>query len=155
MFMARLALAPVQLGRQQAKTGLPGKGRPASASGNRRSHAVVTGAGLRQHAAASEPGANPICVLAALRATAARRFFRGTGILHARHGSSRAKSRHGRATAARIGPQTRAALQRIERLAYRLDERYRLPGTRFGFGPDGIIGLVPGIGDAATSAPSG
>jgi Domain of unknown function (DUF4112) len=72
-----------------------------------------------------------------------------------RHRWSRAEPRHRRAAAARIDPQSRAALQRIERLAYWLDERYRLPGTRFRFGLDGIIGLVPGIGDAATSALSG
>ena len=33
-----------------------------------------------------------------------------------------------------------------------LDARYRLPGTRFRFGWDGIVGLVPGLGDLATSA---
>jgi hypothetical protein len=47
---------------------------------------------------------------------------------------------------------TRAALLRVERLAYWLDDRYRLPGTRFRVGFDGIIGLVPGIGDAITGA---
>jgi hypothetical protein len=49
----------------------------------------------------------------------------------------------------------RAALRRIEKLAYWLDDRYRLPGTRFRIGLDGIIGLVPGIGDAVTSMLTG
>ncbi len=31
-----------------------------------------------------------------------------------------------------------------------LDTRYRIPGTRIRFGADFLIGLVPGIGDAAT-----
>jgi len=47
--------------------------------------------------------------------------------------------------------QIRAALRRVERLAYWLDDRYRLPGTRFRVGLDGIIGLIPGVGDAVTS----
>jgi hypothetical protein len=43
------------------------------------------------------------------------------------------------------------ALERQKRLAYWLDDRFRIPiiGWRLGF--DGIIGLVPGIGDAATT----
>jgi hypothetical protein len=47
--------------------------------------------------------------------------------------------------------QVRAALRRVEQLAYWLDDRYRLPGTRFRVGLDGIVGLIPGIGDAVTS----
>jgi Domain of unknown function (DUF4112) len=35
-------------------------------------------------------------------------------------------------------------LQRIEIL---LDEAFRVPGTQFRFGIDGVIGLVPGLGD--------
>jgi Domain of unknown function (DUF4112) len=49
----------------------------------------------------------------------------------------------------------RAALRRVEKLAYWLDDRYRLPGTRFRIGFDGIIGLIPGIGDAITSMLAG
>lgn len=43
------------------------------------------------------------------------------------------------------------ALERQKQLAYWLDDRFRIPiiGWRLGF--DGIIGLVPGIGDAATT----
>jgi hypothetical protein len=35
-------------------------------------------------------------------------------------------------------------LQRLENL---LDEAFRIPGTQFRFGLDGIIGLVPALGD--------
>jgi Domain of unknown function (DUF4112) len=47
--------------------------------------------------------------------------------------------------------QVRAALRRVEQLAYWLDDRYRLPGTRFRIGLDGIVGLIPGVGDAVTN----
>lgn len=45
-----------------------------------------------------------------------------------------------------------AALRRLDRFAHLLDEAYRLPGTRWRFGLDGIVGLVPGIGDGLTLA---
>ena len=47
--------------------------------------------------------------------------------------------------------QVQAALRRVETLAYWLDDRYRLPGTRFRFGFDGIVGLIPGVGDTVSS----
>ncbi len=37
-----------------------------------------------------------------------------------------------------------STLQRLEIL---LDEAFRIPGTQFRFGIDGIIGLLPGLGD--------
>jgi uncharacterized protein DUF4112 len=40
-------------------------------------------------------------------------------------------------------------IRRVERLARLLDSEFRIPGTRFRFGIDGLIGLAPGIGDAA------
>jgi len=40
-------------------------------------------------------------------------------------------------------------LDRLERLARLLDAEFRVPGTRIRFGLDGLMGLVPGIGDAA------
>lgn len=40
------------------------------------------------------------------------------------------------------------ALQRLERLAWWLDDGLPLPGTSWRIGWDAIIGLVPGIGDA-------
>lgn len=35
----------------------------------------------------------------------------------------------------------------LGKLEFLLDEAFRVPGTRFRFGLDGIIGLIPGIGD--------
>jgi hypothetical protein len=40
-------------------------------------------------------------------------------------------------------------VQRLERLAKLLDSEFRVPGTRFRFGMDGLVGLLPGVGDAA------
>jgi Domain of unknown function (DUF4112) len=46
----------------------------------------------------------------------------------------------------------RATLERLERLAYWLDDRFRVPGTSFRIGLDGLVGLVPGVGDVVTNA---
>lgn len=43
----------------------------------------------------------------------------------------------------------RRAKQDIEALARLLDSQFRLPGTQRRFGLDGLLGLVPGIGDVA------
>ncbi len=48
-----------------------------------------------------------------------------------------------------------ATLNRLSNLAYMLDDRFRVPGTNIRFGLDGVVGLVPGIGDIATAAISG
>lgn len=40
-------------------------------------------------------------------------------------------------------------------LARLLDDLVRVPGTRFGIGLDALIGLIPGVGDAAGTAISG
>lgn len=45
-----------------------------------------------------------------------------------------------------------ARLRRIAALAELLDARFRVPGTGWRFGLDSVIGLVPGIGDAAAMA---
>ena len=42
-------------------------------------------------------------------------------------------------------------VERLKYLATLLDDRFRLPGTDLRFGLDGLIGLVPGIGDTITS----
>lgn len=42
-------------------------------------------------------------------------------------------------------------LHRIRRLSRVMDTAVRIPGTKLRFGLDSIIGLVPGIGDAATA----
>lgn len=46
----------------------------------------------------------------------------------------------------------RATLERIEWLAYLLDDRFRIPGTPWRIGLDGLLGLIPGIGDLAGTA---
>ena len=48
-----------------------------------------------------------------------------------------------------------ATVRRLQKLAYYLDDRFRLPGTNRRIGLDGLLGLLPGIGDAATAALSG
>jgi hypothetical protein len=42
-------------------------------------------------------------------------------------------------------------IQREKKLAYWLDDRFRIPFTGWRLGLDGVVGLVPGIGDAATT----
>ncbi len=37
--------------------------------------------------------------------------------------------------------------QNLELLSHVLDDWFRIPGTTFRFGIDGIVGLIPGIGD--------
>jgi hypothetical protein len=57
-----------------------------------------------------------------------------------------------------IGPLSREearlarARQELRGLAWLLDSTFRIPGTRFRFGLDPIIGLVPGAGDIASGA---
>ncbi len=46
-------------------------------------------------------------------------------------------------------------LERLHRLANTMDNLFRVPGTRIGVGLDGIVGLIPGIGDALALAPAG
>ena len=64
---------------------------------------------------------------------------------------TRSSSGTGSATDARSGrrrlsPKRR---ERLERVAYVLDDLIRIPGTQRRVGVDALIGLVPGIGDAA------
>ena len=40
-----------------------------------------------------------------------------------------------------------ARLARLRRIAWLLDAQFVLPGTRFRFGIDPLIGLMPGVGD--------
>ena len=44
------------------------------------------------------------------------------------------------------------ALRRLDRLARLLDEAFRIPGTRWRIGIDGLIGMAPGVGDLVTAA---
>lgn len=48
-----------------------------------------------------------------------------------------------------------AALAWVEKITRLMDSQFSLPGTRFRFGLDPILGLLPGIGDAAALAISG
>ena len=43
------------------------------------------------------------------------------------------------------------ALRRLDRLAHLMDGAFRLPGTRWRFGLDGLLGFLPGAGDSATA----
>ncbi|HSL81630.1 MAG TPA: DUF4112 domain-containing protein [Thermoanaerobaculia bacterium] len=44
-------------------------------------------------------------------------------------------------------PSRRTVSPAVEKLVELMEERFRVPGTDFRFGLDGLIGLVPGIGD--------
>jgi hypothetical protein len=46
-------------------------------------------------------------------------------------------------------------LKGIEYIAKWMDAKFRLPGTNFRFGLDGLLGLIPGVGDLSTFAVSG
>lgn len=43
----------------------------------------------------------------------------------------------------------RPQLERLRKLAWGMDSSIGIPGTRWSFGLDALIGLIPGIGDAA------
>lgn len=46
-------------------------------------------------------------------------------------------------------------LAKLAKLAYWLDDRFRIPGTGIRIGLDGMVGFIPGVGDTATLALSG
>lgn len=52
-------------------------------------------------------------------------------------------------------PPPNEDLARLDTLATLLDNRFRVPGTNLRFGLDGLIGLVPYLGDVAGFAVSG
>jgi hypothetical protein len=45
-------------------------------------------------------------------------------------------------------------LRDVERIAKLMDSQFKIPGTGFRFGLDGLIGLIPGAGDLSTFAVS-
>ena len=45
-------------------------------------------------------------------------------------------------------------LRWVERIAHLMDSQFRLPGTRFRFGLDPLLGLLPVVGDLSTTAVS-
>ncbi|MEL7279174.1 MAG: DUF4112 domain-containing protein [Pseudomonadota bacterium] len=47
----------------------------------------------------------------------------------------------------------RRRVERLHRLAERLDARFTLPGLGIPIGWDSILGLIPGVGDIITAAP--
>ena len=54
-----------------------------------------------------------------------------------------------------VRPQSRAErIARLDGLATLLDTAFVIPGTNIRFGIDAMMGLVPGIGDAITTAMS-
>lgn len=46
-------------------------------------------------------------------------------------------------------PQDEGRLKRIRLLSRLLDEQFRVPGTTYRVGLDGLLGLIPGVGDVA------
>ena len=46
-------------------------------------------------------------------------------------------------------PRDEARLKRVRLLSRLLDEQFRIPGTTQRVGLDGLLGLIPGVGDAA------
>ena len=52
-------------------------------------------------------------------------------------------------------PRTRAEVERsLDQLSRMMDGLFRIPGTGWRIGLDAIVGLIPGVGDFATSAVS-
>ena len=47
-----------------------------------------------------------------------------------------------------------ASMKNIAQLTRLMDKQFTIPGTNFRFGLDGIIGLIPGVGDVSTFAVS-
>lgn len=45
-------------------------------------------------------------------------------------------------------------LDHLDRLSTRLDSQFRFPGTSLKFGWDTVLGILPGVGDAATAIPA-
>jgi HAMP domain-containing protein len=46
-------------------------------------------------------------------------------------------------------------LRRLRTITRVMDEAFRVPGTRFRFGLDGLAGFIPGLGDAITAGIAG
>jgi hypothetical protein len=47
--------------------------------------------------------------------------------------------------------ETAARIRRMRHLARLMDESWSIPGTRYRFGLDSLVGLVPGVGDVLTT----
>lgn len=44
------------------------------------------------------------------------------------------------------------ALERARKISNWMDDRFRIPGTKFRIGFDGLLGLIPGVGDTVSAA---
>ncbi|PWW02095.1 uncharacterized protein DUF4112 [Hoeflea marina] len=53
-----------------------------------------------------------------------------------------------------MSAELRRELSRLDTLANALDSQFRIPGIGMRIGWDGILGLVPGVGDAVTLLPA-
>jgi hypothetical protein len=51
-------------------------------------------------------------------------------------------------------PDLRRDLDALDGLADLMDSRFRVPGTSIRFGLDGLVGLIPGIGDGLVTLPA-
>jgi hypothetical protein len=51
-----------------------------------------------------------------------------------------------------MDPDRARQVNQLRQWARLMDSAYRVPGTRFRFGWDPIVGLIPGVGDLATSS---
>lgn len=54
-----------------------------------------------------------------------------------------------------LSPARAEALRELDILASIFDDRFKVPGTDFRFGLDGVLGLLPGVGDTVTAGISG
>lgn len=54
-----------------------------------------------------------------------------------------------------VDADRRRRLARLQKTAYWLDDRFTIPGTNIRIGLDGLVGLIPAVGDTATTAVSG
>jgi len=60
-----------------------------------------------------------------------------------------------RAEAALAEPRSRADIERsLDQLSHMMDGLFRVPGTGWRVGLDALVGLIPGVGDFATTAVS-
>lgn len=59
------------------------------------------------------------------------------------------------ATASKTGDTTPGAdaetVRRLHKFAHLLDEQFQVPGTSYRIGLDGLVGLIPGVGDTAAA----
>lgn len=62
---------------------------------------------------------------------------------------------HSHQTKTQAANDLQGRLDRLDRIAARMDRAFRIPFTPVRFGWDSVLGLVPGIGDTLALAPAG